>query len=191
MTHGYQPPKFQQFEGVGNPKQHFAHFVETWNNARTDGDHMTVRNISYQQVHSRHALLPSRTFEQLSTRGILSRTFEQLSTRAHDMKMTIAANKGQESATYEATPSKAKHELHELEEPPEVEKEYTHAVTSKSTKFSSINPGGRIPLTLKEMQTKEYPFFDSDIPSILEEMLKEKLIKLPKSKRPEEANKKH
>ena len=31
MPAGYQPPKFQQFEGKGNPKQHVAHFVETCN----------------------------------------------------------------------------------------------------------------------------------------------------------------
>uniref|UniRef100_M1D8H3 Retrotransposon protein n=1 Tax=Solanum tuberosum TaxID=4113 RepID=M1D8H3_SOLTU len=40
MYVGYQPPKFQQFEGKGNPKQHVAHFVETCNNAGTYGDHL-------------------------------------------------------------------------------------------------------------------------------------------------------
>jgi len=25
MPHGYQPPKFNQFDGKGNPKQHIAH----------------------------------------------------------------------------------------------------------------------------------------------------------------------
>ena len=35
---GYQPPNFQSFNGKGNPKQHVAHFVETCNNAGTDGD---------------------------------------------------------------------------------------------------------------------------------------------------------
>ncbi|KAL0361614.1 UNVERIFIED_CONTAM: hypothetical protein Sradi_3845900 [Sesamum radiatum] len=40
MPMGYQPPKFQQFDGKGNPKQHAAHFVETCNNARTYGDHL-------------------------------------------------------------------------------------------------------------------------------------------------------
>ena len=35
MPIGYQPPKFQQFEGKGNLKQHVAHFVETCNNAGT------------------------------------------------------------------------------------------------------------------------------------------------------------
>ena len=33
MPRGYQPPKFMQFDGKGNPKQHVAHFVETCNNA--------------------------------------------------------------------------------------------------------------------------------------------------------------
>ncbi|KAA0036699.1 ty3-gypsy retrotransposon protein [Cucumis melo var. makuwa] len=33
MLLGYQPSKFQQFNGKGNPKQHIAHFVETCENA--------------------------------------------------------------------------------------------------------------------------------------------------------------
>jgi len=33
MPLGYQPPKFHQFDGKGDPKQHIAHFVETCNNA--------------------------------------------------------------------------------------------------------------------------------------------------------------
>ncbi|KAL0446314.1 UNVERIFIED_CONTAM: hypothetical protein Slati_1759300 [Sesamum latifolium] len=40
MSMGYQPPKFQQFDGKSNPKQHVAHFVEMCNNARTYGDHL-------------------------------------------------------------------------------------------------------------------------------------------------------
>ena len=38
MPLNYQPPKFQQFDGKGNPRQHIAPFVETYNNAGTDGD---------------------------------------------------------------------------------------------------------------------------------------------------------
>ncbi|KAM2041973.1 hypothetical protein ACFXTH_035559 [Malus domestica] len=41
MPMGYQPPKFMQFDGKGNPKQHVAHFVETCNNAGTEGDYLT------------------------------------------------------------------------------------------------------------------------------------------------------
>jgi len=39
---GYQPPKFHQFDGKGNPKQHVAHFIETCNSAGT-GDDLMVR----------------------------------------------------------------------------------------------------------------------------------------------------
>ncbi|XP_051126526.1 uncharacterized protein LOC127248289 [Andrographis paniculata] len=38
MPLGYQPPKFQQFDGKGNPKQHVAHYMETCNNVGTYGD---------------------------------------------------------------------------------------------------------------------------------------------------------
>ncbi|KAK2975456.1 hypothetical protein RJ640_007802 [Escallonia rubra] len=34
----YQPLNFQQFDGKGNPRQHIAHFIETCNDARTEGD---------------------------------------------------------------------------------------------------------------------------------------------------------
>ena len=35
MSYGYQPPKFNQFDGKGNPKQYVAHFIETCNNSST------------------------------------------------------------------------------------------------------------------------------------------------------------
>ena len=38
MPVGYSPPKFNQFDGKGNPKQHIAHFVETCSNAGTADD---------------------------------------------------------------------------------------------------------------------------------------------------------
>jgi len=38
MPYGYQPTKFNQFDGRGNPKQHVAHFIETCNNAGTGSD---------------------------------------------------------------------------------------------------------------------------------------------------------
>nr|XP_009589561.1 uncharacterized protein LOC104086917 [Nicotiana tomentosiformis] len=45
MPAGYQPPKFQQFDGKGNPKQHIAHFVETCNNAGTYGDYLVKQFV--------------------------------------------------------------------------------------------------------------------------------------------------
>jgi len=38
MPLGYQPPKFLQFDGKGDLKQHIAHFIETCNNAGTYDD---------------------------------------------------------------------------------------------------------------------------------------------------------
>jgi len=40
MPRGYQPQKFQQFNGKGNPKQHVAHFIETCSNVSMDDDLM-------------------------------------------------------------------------------------------------------------------------------------------------------
>ncbi|KAK4407872.1 hypothetical protein Sango_0368200 [Sesamum angolense] len=37
MPENYQPPKFQQLNGHGDPQQHIAHFVETCNKVGTDG----------------------------------------------------------------------------------------------------------------------------------------------------------
>ncbi|KAM1024587.1 hypothetical protein EV2_038919 [Malus domestica] len=45
MPRGYQPPKFMQFDGKGNPKQHVAHFIETCNNAGTKGDYLTKQFV--------------------------------------------------------------------------------------------------------------------------------------------------
>ncbi|TYK23272.1 ty3-gypsy retrotransposon protein [Cucumis melo var. makuwa] len=40
MSLGYQPQKFQQFDGKGSPKQHIAYFVETCENAGSRGDQL-------------------------------------------------------------------------------------------------------------------------------------------------------
>ncbi|KAL0320421.1 UNVERIFIED_CONTAM: hypothetical protein Sradi_5303600 [Sesamum radiatum] len=45
MPDGYQPLKFQQFDGKGNPKQHAAHFIETCNDAGTYGDHLVKQFV--------------------------------------------------------------------------------------------------------------------------------------------------
>ncbi|GAA0145884.1 hypothetical protein LIER_05964 [Lithospermum erythrorhizon] len=146
---------------------------------------------------------------QYILQGILLKTFEQLSTRAHYMELTIVTNKGKGTCTSTTILYKAKIKDVEFEEPynlykakvedvefEEPYKEDVHSIISKSTKFSfktkrtqgDTNFGRRSRPTLKEMEAKEYPFFDSDTPVILEELLKEKLTEFPESKRPEEAN---
>ncbi|KAL0352301.1 UNVERIFIED_CONTAM: hypothetical protein Scaly_1618800 [Sesamum calycinum] len=46
-------------------------------------------------------------------------------------------------------------------------------------------------LTLKEMQVREYPFLDFDVPGIFDDLLEANLINLPEMKRPEEAERKN
>ncbi|KAM1418988.1 hypothetical protein ACFX1T_022202 [Malus domestica] len=45
MPRGYQPPKFMQFDGKGNPKQHVAHFVKTCNNVGTEGNYLAKQFV--------------------------------------------------------------------------------------------------------------------------------------------------
>jgi len=40
MPRGYQPLKFQHFDGKVNPKQHVVRFIETCNNTGMDDDLM-------------------------------------------------------------------------------------------------------------------------------------------------------
>ncbi|KAL2232846.1 UNVERIFIED_CONTAM: hypothetical protein Sindi_1464600 [Sesamum indicum] len=45
MPVGYQPPKFQQFDGKGNLRQHITHFIETCNNRETYRDHLVKQFV--------------------------------------------------------------------------------------------------------------------------------------------------
>ncbi|KAA0052802.1 ty3-gypsy retrotransposon protein [Cucumis melo var. makuwa] len=45
MPFGYQPSKFQQFDGKGKPKQHIAHFVETCKIMGSRGDQLVKQFI--------------------------------------------------------------------------------------------------------------------------------------------------
>jgi len=40
MPYGYQLPKFNQFDGKGNLKEHIAHFIKTYSNVGTEGDRL-------------------------------------------------------------------------------------------------------------------------------------------------------
>ena len=52
MPMGYQPPKFQSFDEKENPKQHVTHFVETCNNAGTNGDLLVKQFVHSLQMNA-------------------------------------------------------------------------------------------------------------------------------------------
>ncbi|GAA0165027.1 hypothetical protein LIER_20528 [Lithospermum erythrorhizon] len=102
------------------------------------------------------------------------KTQQSLATRAHDMELSIAANK-----------VKTKYEVRKPADSTKISKKDANVVTLKSSKFSfktkkmegGLNLGDKGRLTLKEMQAKEYPFFDSDIPAMFDKLTKAKLDK--------------
>ncbi|KAL0300454.1 UNVERIFIED_CONTAM: hypothetical protein Sangu_3119600 [Sesamum angustifolium] len=67
----------------------------------------------------------------------------------------------------------------------------------KSTAKDNVAPRNNVPnekqqrkLTLKEMQAREYPFLDSDVPGIFDDLLEANFIDLPEMKRPQKAERK-
>ncbi|KAA0060324.1 retrotransposon protein putative ty3-gypsy sub-class [Cucumis melo var. makuwa] len=61
MSNGYQPPKFQQFDGKGNPKQEVAHFIKTCEND-LGGFFVDSRDVSLSTFLRSLALSSSRNF---------------------------------------------------------------------------------------------------------------------------------
>ena len=45
MPMGYEPSKFQSFDGKGNLKQHVVHFIKTCNNTCIEGDIMVKQFV--------------------------------------------------------------------------------------------------------------------------------------------------
>ncbi|XP_031131677.1 uncharacterized protein LOC116033061 [Ipomoea triloba] len=275
MPFGYQPPKFQQFDGKGNPRQHIAHFVETCNDAGTDGDllvkqfvrslkgtafdwytdlesgcidswhdmerefltrfYSTRRTVSFLELtttiqwkgerasayierwrelclNCKENISQTSAIEmciqgmhfQLSyiLQGIKPKSFEELSSRAHDMELSIEARGGLDVLNMpNSSKAPAKQEFKRGNKPfPKQEKK--EAMTVKATPmtvFTKANErprsrpsagssrGGRRP-TLVERQEKTYPFLDSDVSPMFDELLKLRLIELPEMRRPDEAS---
>ncbi|KAA0044977.1 ty3-gypsy retrotransposon protein [Cucumis melo var. makuwa] len=270
MPLGYQPPKFQQFDGKGNPKQHIAHFVETCKNAGSRGDQLVrqfVRSLKENAFEWYIDLEPEviDSWEQLEieflnhfyrTRRVVSmmeltntkqrkgepvidyinrwralsldckdkltelsaveictqgmhwellyilqeikpHTFEELATRAHDMELSIT-NRGAKDFLVQRTRCD-KNEINDtkkiansvLNESMVVQETPLKSFSKRKERKYERNHDGdekRHP-TFRERQKKVYPFPDSDVADMLEQLIEKQLIQLPKCKRPEQAGK--
>jgi hypothetical protein len=127
--------------------------------------------------------------------GIKPRTFEELATRAHDMELSLAS-RGEKSLLI-AEHHKERKDVKKGDKSSKPMIKESMAIAAEPVRiFAKEKKEERMKgpsqererrrLMLKEMEEKTYPFPDSDVPGMLEDLLEKEVIKLPECKRPEE-----
>ncbi|TYK00107.1 ty3-gypsy retrotransposon protein [Cucumis melo var. makuwa] len=248
MPLGYQPPKFQQFNGKGNPKQfvrslkgnafewytdlepevidsweqleieflnrfystrHVVSMMELTNTKQRKGEPVIdyISRWRALSVDCKDKLTELSAVEMCTQgmhwellyilQGIKPRTLEELATRAHYMELSIA-NRGAKDFLVQRTRSD-KNEINDtkkiannvLNESMLVQETPLKSFSKrKETKHKRNYDGDekRRP-TLRERQKKVYPFPDSDVADMLEQLIEKQLIQFPECKRLEQAGK--
>ncbi|GKU88733.1 hypothetical protein SLEP1_g2962 [Rubroshorea leprosula] len=124
-------------------------------------------------------------------------TFEELATHAHDLEIQISRHgnflptdahdkkKSQKDVKREVKPSKAKETMAVTTAPMKISQQKPKPNPKQGIKIVK-DQGQNKKSTLKELQQKKYPFADSKVPAIFEQLLALNLIELPAPKHPEE-----
>ncbi|GAV75393.1 LOW QUALITY PROTEIN: hypothetical protein CFOL_v3_18872, partial [Cephalotus follicularis] len=191
MPLGYQPPKFQQFDGTMSQKQHVAHFIETCNKVGTFGDSMVKQFVrSIKELANTKQQKDELVVDYIERwRNLVLNRNERISgVSSIDMCVQgmhwglLYSIKSNMSISFEELATRAhdlelqiaRHEIKKQNSKPKIEYKATTSQPKKNGKR-----------TLKELEEKEYPFSNSVL-DILDQLLREKLIELPTLKRPED-----
>jgi len=125
------------------------------------------------------------------------RTFQEFATKVHDKEVTIAGRRGNFFYFTESRNDKVKFEKNANFSKSATKEAMSTSISQpirimgkekpKGKKSSSFKVATKKRTTLKELQEKKYPFPDSDLSSMLDDLLEKGVIELPKPKGPEEA----